>query len=130
MLCLEPVERRIQRAPRNRTCRPPFDFFADRHCVGIVFEPQDGEQDNLLELAEVGITHAGAAPVSTMPALQALYARVQLPVPAVGSTTSISMGRTGGGGQKKPPAFPPAVSYSEGAVVTTSPLEGGSYRLL
>src|SRR4051812_36278453 len=84
MLGLESVERRIQRAARDRARRPALDLFADRHRIRVVFEPQNGEQDDLLELAEIVVTHGATAPVSTLPALQALYARVQRPVPAAG----------------------------------------------
>ena len=50
---LEPIERSVQRADRQRASRSPLDVEPDRHAVGLVAEAQDGQQDDLFELAEM-----------------------------------------------------------------------------
>ena len=43
----------VQRAHRERSSRPALDFEPDRHAVGVLAEPQHGQQHDVLELAEM-----------------------------------------------------------------------------
>ncbi len=48
---LEPIQRSVQRANRQRPAGPPLDLQADGHTVRLVAESQDGQEDDLFELA-------------------------------------------------------------------------------
>src|SRR5688500_15500784 len=64
-LGLETVERGVERAARDFPSGLLLDLLEDRHGVGVVSQPEDGQEDDLLEFAEVNLSH--------MTALQALY---------------------------------------------------------
>ena len=50
---LETIERPIQGADGQRAAGAGFDLEANGHTVGVVAQPQNGEEDDLLELTEV-----------------------------------------------------------------------------
>ena len=56
-LRLEPAQRGVDRADRHVAPGPGLDFLADGDTIGSVAEPEDRQQDDLLELAKVGRPH-------------------------------------------------------------------------
>ena len=48
---LEPIQRAVERPDRQCPAGPALDLQPDRHAVRLVAEPEDGEQDDLLEFA-------------------------------------------------------------------------------
>ena len=53
-LVLEPLERLVDRRDRHVAPGAPDDLVVDRHAVALVAQPDQGQQDQLLELAEDG----------------------------------------------------------------------------
>jgi hypothetical protein len=58
-LLREPFERRVDGADGDGASGARFDLLPDAHAVALVAEAPDREQDDLLELAEIGVTHRG-----------------------------------------------------------------------
>ena len=48
---LESIQRSVERPDRQRPAGSALDFQPDGHAVRLVAEPQDGQQDDLLEFA-------------------------------------------------------------------------------
>src|SRR5205823_3602921 len=49
----QPIEGAIKGPDGQRSFRALFDFAADWHAVGVVAQPKNGKQDDLLEFAEM-----------------------------------------------------------------------------
>ena len=50
---LETVEGGVEGPARDLAVRPPLDLLPDGDGIGVVFQPEDGQQDDFLELAEL-----------------------------------------------------------------------------